>query len=622
MFPAVTVCSSHGASRQRLEDFVPLSAASLGNSHVEGVVRTAAELVLSCTFDGLPCLASDMLETLSGDFGACFTFNIGPTSVGGVQANAPGGAPLVATSTAARDGLQLVLDLTPDDAVWTGEGLGLSSSTSLAGADVAGHLNATTMRSLRYGSDATFAVVSVHAPHELAPTSGSSSVTALPGTLSEVGFARVDRLRLPAPFGSCEPLPQAASGAAYSATACLDACVAQHILDACGCRRLPWPRRSPEPVGLPACMHPNDTACELSVALAVESGAACGERDCPIPCAESSYTLRTSSAAWPPVAAVDQVTQWLRTSRAPSAAGRNKSLADMESSYSQRGIAVVRVFPTGLRAAVDRDVAAMSTIRLLATVGGLSALLLGASFMTCVEFLECGALSALGAFGICCGCVAGACCKQPKAMRDRRGSATAVPAHRRGSAASASAPAGPSAEPLRRPALRASAKGKPWQEGQPAPVPPRLRSSVRGPAHPSSAGNSHVNSADEAPGSRSHPPHERPRWSQGAVPIVETLSTVDSPDGATKSPGWGADEAPHPSAPLPATASRPADAVVPEMQGEMFNVGQARAGNMWQMPSGPVLPSPAVQTLATGFDAPPSSGGAQARRKPPPPPRR
>lgn len=609
VFPAVTVCSSHGVSRQRLEALPSASPASLGNAEVEGVVRTVSELVLSCTFDGLKCLPSDMLETLSGDFGACFTFNIGPTSIGGVQANAPGGTPLVATSTSAKDGLQLVLDLTPDDAVWSSAiPFGQETAASTTGMPSEGHLNATTMRSLRSGSDGTFALVSVHPAHEQAPTSSPASVHAVPGTLTEIGFSRVDRLRLPAPFSSCEPWPHAASGAAYSATACMDACIARTVLAACGCRRLPWPRLSPEPTGVPACMHPNDTGCELGVALAAETGTACGEGDCPVPCAESSFTLRSLSAAWPPLGAVDEVAEWLRNSRAPSAAGRNSSLADMESSYSQRGIAVVRVHPTALRAEVSRDVAALSTIRLLATVGGLSALLLGASFMTCLEFVECGTMSALGAASCCCGCMAGRCCKQPKAMRDRRGPTASAPAPN----------SSPSSYP-RRSALRATLDAK---AAHPTPGPPHLQTGVRGPADAALEGNRPVNSSNQAIAPHVHPRHERPRWSQGGIPIVETTSTVDTPDGVTKSSGWGADEAPKPSAPLPASAARPADSVVPAIQGTSFNAGTARGGNMWQVASGPVLPSPAVRTMATGFDVSPHASASGARRKPPPPPRR
>jgi len=437
-FPAVTVCSSHAFSRTRVAAASePVAASSIGNAEVRALARSAEELVLGCSFGGARCSASELVETLHTDLGACFSFNVGPTTISGTTYNAQSGAKLLAASAAADDGLHLVLDLRPDDALPPSTGLAaaLNSTSSTPGSGApagassaevpAATVNDTLLEGLSRPDDASVAIVIVHDPAERPDPISASTAGAAPGLLTDIAFERHDRTRLPAPHGSCGEREGAGGlGSSYSVASCQTSCRARQVLEQCGCAQLPWPDSLVRPPTAPACLsnHAPHAACVARVGAAVDDGVGCS---CPNACTDSSFRLSSSAASWPPSASSSDIVASLRRARAATSFAIEA--LNIDAAYVQRGIAVVNVRLSTLAVTLHEDVASFPILMALGVAGGLGALLLGASLLTAIECLELLGMSAGMAMASCAASVAWCCCAVPMAMRQRRSSVAAGP---------------------------------------------------------------------------------------------------------------------------------------------------------------------------------------------------
>jgi hypothetical protein len=444
-FPSVTVCSSSGFSRERLEQ---AGRWQPGNelAKLRAVGRTAEETVLGCTFAGMRCDAAGFTVVQSPQHGNCFTFNADSTTLEGVTYGAAGRPPLASSSTSPDQGLTLTLRLGHLDA-WTrwDANSSLEGARALAQASSVseGWVNASLIPGIAFPTESLGVVISVHPRESLPVFEGPGTTGVLPGTASKVSFARTDRYRLQRPHGVCS---RAVSSS--ERPLCISRCEAQALVSQCSCH-MPGSALDTSTVPVCSAANPLHRQCLASVELTdVKHGcSSTGSADpCPLACADSTFLLSHSSLAL-------QLDTGSGVSSAAGASALSSTLRNAISSipsllsesnlvdrtFVNRGIAVVTVYPRSLQATAVEDAVTMTPIVLLAVMGGILSLFLGASVMSVLEVLEFLVLAVWVAVGGACSAVAWLCCSVPAAIRRRRASVDR-PTQRPKSALRSSAP--------------------------------------------------------------------------------------------------------------------------------------------------------------------------------------
>uniref|UniRef100_A0A914UN08 Uncharacterized protein n=1 Tax=Plectus sambesii TaxID=2011161 RepID=A0A914UN08_9BILA len=298
------------------------------------------DLIVHCAFDGRECnLDRDFVQFWNDLYGNCFTFN-----GGNLKSNY---SKKVQTTAGPINGLVLVL-------------------------------NIQSKLYLRTLTEAVGVRVLIH-PSTVMPFPDFDGIT-LPGNFEgSVGIDVNEYRHMSKPYGSCSSEVEDRYHYSYSTLACHNVCKQDATLISCGCLDPTLPLYE----GMKICdintIAGEERECHQAVVEAFAEGReSC---DCPVPCVDTQYGIDYSMAKWPNNAFADQILNKTLFFAKDSDGNENKS-------YPLSDLVAVKVFFKEIGKTIYQEEAIYTLAHYLTFVGGISALMIGASIISIFEILE------------------------------------------------------------------------------------------------------------------------------------------------------------------------------------------------------------------------------------------
>ncbi|CAB3400779.1 unnamed protein product [Caenorhabditis bovis] len=288
-----------------------------------------SELIKMCSFNGQQCdIEKEFKLHIDPSFGNCYTFNADPKKT------------LVSTRAGPSYGLRLMLFVNASDYLPTTEAAGVR--------------------------------IAIHGQREC-PFPDTFGYSAPIGAISSFGISLRKVNRLPKPYGNCyekdmPPFNNIYRDYKYEPEGCFRSCYQRRIIAKCGCADPrfpnPWERS-------PYCDSRDKKTLKCLAAEGAKLSIKKNHCNCPHPCKQDQYTTTYSAAKWP--------------------SGSIQSKCDDQArdcnKYYREHAAMIEIYYEQMSYEILREYESYSIFNLISDMGGQAGLFLGASIMSCVEFV-------------------------------------------------------------------------------------------------------------------------------------------------------------------------------------------------------------------------------------------